>query len=62
MRCVDCEHFKIMCDPIRGNIKGVPGFWDFGHAKCMKHNLVVDFASRKKLNKLQCVEEEKKDE
>ena len=59
MRCVDCPHFCIQCLPIRGKIRGVSGFWDLGHARCNKHNLVVDFASKKKLEKLTCVKEDK---
>ncbi len=52
MKCVDCEHFKIKYEPYKSG--GV--CWDFGMAECDKHNLVVDFASHRKLNKLECVE------
>ena len=52
MRCKDCEHFKIEYEPYRSG--GM--LLDFGLARCMKHNLVVDFASHRKLNKLECVE------
>lgn len=56
MKCCDCEHFKILQEPIRA---GGGGYWDFGRAKCMKHNLVVDFPNHGKLRKLECVEEVK---
>lgn len=54
MKCVDCPHFKILYGPIG---KG-PDIWDFGRAKCEKHDLYVDFASKRKLNQLKCWEEE----
>ena len=56
MKCMDCEHFKIQQEPIRA-CGG--GYWDLGLAKCMKHNLVVDFQNHGKLKKLECVEEVK---
>ena len=28
-----------------------------GRAKCLKHGLIVDFASYKRLKKLECIEE-----
>ena len=34
------------------------GNYDSGMAKCKKHDLVVDYFSKQKLNKLTCVEEE----
>ena len=52
MKCVDCPEFHIRQQPLRTD--GV--VWDFGLAECRKHNLVVDFANRRKLNKLECVE------
>ena len=54
MKCVDCVHFHIRQEPLRDIGCGIP--WDFGMAECDKHNLVVDFASHRKLNKLECVE------
>ncbi|MBQ1778899.1 MAG: hypothetical protein IIZ93_12145 [Acidaminococcaceae bacterium] len=54
MKCVGCPHFKILYDPIGK----APEIWDFGKAKCVKHDLYVDFASKRKLNKLTCWEEE----
>ena len=54
MKCYDCPHFRIEYKPIRA---GHGGYWDFGRAKCMKHNLIVDFPDHRKLKKLKCVEE-----
>lgn len=54
MKCWDCEHFKIQYEPL----KGLSGIWDFGRAKCSKHDLIVDFPDHRKLKKLVCVEEE----
>lgn len=54
MKCWDCPHFKIQYEPI-GKIK--TGIWDFGRAKCNKHDLIVNFPDHRKLKKLQCVEE-----
>lgn len=55
MKCKDCVHFHIRQEPLRD---GGGILWDFGMAECDKHNLVVDFASHRKLNKLECVENE----
>lgn len=49
MNCIECENFKILCQPM--------GKYDSGQAKCKKHDLVVDFFSKQKLNKLTCIEE-----
>jgi len=54
MKCWECEHFKIQYEPI-GKIS--TGIWDFGRAKCTKHNLVVDFTDHRKLKKLKCIEQ-----
>lgn len=54
-KCKDCPHFKILYDPIGK----APDIWDFGRAKCEKHDLIVDFASKRKLNRLECWEETK---
>lgn len=56
MKCCDCSFFKIQYDPI-GKIN--TGLWDFGRARCEKHDLIVDFASKRKLKELVCVEEVK---
>ena len=53
MRCKDCPHFKIMYNPIKHGTE----IWDMGKAKCEKHDLIVDFINKRKLNKLECVEE-----
>lgn len=53
MKCKKCPYFHIVQQPIRTG-GGIP--WDFGLAMCTKHDLVVDFADNRKLNKLECVE------
>lgn len=53
MKCRDCEHFHIRMNPWKSD--GV--CWDMGLAECRKHNLVVDFLDKRKLNKLTCVED-----
>lgn len=55
MKCKDCEHFKIEYEPYKSG--GV--CWDTGLARCMKHDLVTDFITHKKFEKLECVEDEK---
>lgn len=52
MKCKDCPHFRILYDPIG---KGME-IWDLGRAKCEKNDLYVDFSSKRKLNRLECVE------
>lgn len=54
MKCLECPHFKVQYNPI-GKIS--TGLWDFGRARCEKHDLIVVFASKQKLKKLVCVEE-----
>lgn len=49
-KCSECKHFEIQYPPM--------GNYDSGMAKCKKHDLVVDYFSKQKLNKLTCVEEE----
>ena len=49
-KCSECEHFEIQYPPM--------GFYDSGMAKCEKHDLVVDYFGKQKLNKLTCVEED----
>lgn len=49
MKCTECEYFKVLFPPM--------GKYDSGQAKCKKHDLVVDFFSKQKLNKLTCIEE-----
>ena len=52
-KCVDCKHFKIAYQPM------MP--YDTGLATCDKYNLECDFSSRRKLNRLTCVEQEAHD-
>lgn len=54
MKCVDCPHFKIVQEPLRSGSE----IWDYGMARCKKHDLVVDFANHTKINRLECVEEQ----
>ena len=56
MKCKGCYHFHIRQEPLRDSGGGIP--WDFGMAECDLYNLVVDFASHRKLNKLECVWDE----
>lgn len=56
-RCVGCESFRILYEPIK-DPQG--GCWDSGLARCDKHDLVCDFTSARKLNRLVCVEEQEK--
>ena len=50
-KCRDCPYFHIRQRPIKG--------WDLGLAECQKHNLVVDFASMRKISTLECIEKER---
>lgn len=47
--CKECEHFKILQEPI-------PKF-DGGIAQCTKHNLSVEFLNHAKFEWLSCVED-----
>lgn len=59
MKCTECPHFRIAQRPIHSNGDIV----DTGLARCEKYDLVVDFFSERKLNRLTCVDEkEKKDD
>lgn len=49
IKCTECEHFEILYPPIE--------HYDSGMAKCKKHNLTVDWISRRTLNRLVCVED-----
>ena len=53
VKCKDCPHFHIRQMPIKG--------WDLGMAECRKYNMVVDFASMRKVNTLECVEDKRED-
>ena len=48
MKCKDCPYFKIAYEPM------MP--FDMGLAVCTKYDLEVDFADRRKINRLVCVE------
>lgn len=47
--CKDCEHFKILQEPIRG--------FDGGIARCEKHDMSVDFLNHAKFEWLTCIED-----
>lgn len=51
-KCKDCEYFHIMYEPYK--CSGI--LWDWGKVKCIKHNRVVDYASKQKIDRLECVE------
>ncbi len=53
-KCYDCEHFKVLCEPVK--VVGL-GYKEAGTAICKKHDLVVDFITYGKLKKLTCVED-----
>ena len=55
--CYGCAQFKILYEPLKSG----GDIWDFGRAKCLKHDLIVDFPDHRKLKKLVCIEEEKPD-
>jgi hypothetical protein len=48
-KCKDCEHFHIICQPME--------HYEAGQAECKKHNLITDFFSTQKINRLTCIEE-----
>lgn len=50
MKCKDCEHFHIDSEPM------MP--FEMGRASCDKHDLIVDYLNKRKLNRLTCVEEQ----
>ena len=52
MKCKDCEWFKVAYMPLRVG----RDVFDSGRAVCEKHDLVCDFNSANKLNRLECVE------
>ena len=51
--CKDCENFRIVTEPYRSGGE----LWDLGQARCEKHDLICEFSSHRKLNRLVCVEE-----
>lgn len=52
MKCKDCEYFRIDYEPYRY----IGSHTELGQASCTKHNLVTNFASKKKFETLSCVE------
>ena len=51
-KCWECEHFKINYEPLRSG----PDIYDLGRASCKKYDLIVDFASHRKLKRLVCAD------
>lgn len=58
MLCKNCSYFKIKYGPYLG--KGE--IYDTGLAVCEKHDLVIDWLSKRQLNRLKCVEKEQHEE
>lgn len=58
MKCKDCPHFHIRYEPYKSG--GV--LWDTGLAECKKLDMVVDFSSHRKLDKLECMDNGGKNE
>ena len=54
MKCKECPYFKLVMKPIK--------HVDFGLARCLKLDLVVDLVSMRQINRLKCVEEEQEKE
>lgn len=52
--CKDCEHFEIISEPY----KYIGYHTECGEAHCKKHDLYVDYLSRKKFEWLCCVEKD----
>ena len=52
--CKDCDYFEILYEPYR------PGgvLLDWGKAHCKKHDMVLDFANHRKINRIECIETE----
>ena len=55
MRCVDCEHFEIICDPVKTKVPRA--IWELGQCICKKHKLVNEWLSKRTINRLTCVED-----
>lgn len=56
VRCTECPHFRIMYRPLLSGGE----CWDFGKAKCEKHELYLEFRRESQLKKLMCVDEMEK--
>ena len=54
MKCMNCPDFHVRQEPFKAGGE----CWDTGLAECIKHNLVVDFVTRRQLDRLECVEED----
>ena len=52
-RCKDCKDFHIRQKPLKVG----RDCYDCGLAECKRYDLVVDFTSTQKLNRLTCVED-----
>lgn len=50
MKCKDCEHFKILCEPM------MP--WELGVAQRDNYGMVTEFIDYRKINRLTCIEVE----
>lgn len=50
--CKGCKYFKIIQQPLRVG----EDIYDYGMAKCKKHDLVIDFSSMRKVNRLSCAD------
>ncbi len=53
MTCDECKYFNILHEPLRTEGE----LWDFGRAKCEKHNLITDFANHEKFKRLDTCED-----
>lgn len=53
--CIDCEHFRILCGPLKDQSGG---YWDLGRAGCDKHpGMYAEFGTKATLKKLKCIDE-----
>lgn len=50
MTCEQCEHFKIMYEPLRGT----GGLIDMGRVHCEKYDLIKDFSHHGQFKYLIC--------
>ena len=53
MKCRDCKDFSIRYQPLKVG----RDCYGCGLAKCKRYNLVFDFTSTQRLNRLTCVED-----
>ena len=58
MNCAECEHLKIVIQPLRGK----EGCYELGRAECKKYDLVTDFLNMGKFKRMTCPEECKEGE